>query len=185
VTREQPYIEVVHPPKAGAEWDGLVQMLDPTWPWIVTIKLDTTPASSHEILEIHLVQRGPDSVPITARNLRRLPIGEVKRLGIDAASGNLSGVHDSLRREPGGWWREVTRRPNGRWPDEHFQLVADRYREALERGRPPLNAITERWDVSRATASNWVREARRREHLGWPQKPGTAGATARNSPATA
>jgi transposase-like protein len=70
-------------------------------------------------------------------------------------------------------------RPPGGWGDDHYQAVAEAYRGAPD---APLKTIGQRWGVSRATASKWVREARDREHLGYPTRRGVAGATAAKSP---
>jgi hypothetical protein len=46
------------------------------------------------------------------------------------------------------------------WPDEHFMQVAEEYWQAEADGRPPRQAISERWSVSKVTASRWLRRAR-------------------------
>jgi len=55
-----------------------------------------------------------------------------------------------------------TARPTGgkSWPDEHLMQVAQAYWQAEPEGRPPRRAISERWRVSKATASRWLKRAR-------------------------
>jgi hypothetical protein len=60
-------------------------------------------------------------------------------------------------------------RPKGRaLPDEFFAKVAETYRAATIRGRPPRTAVAEAAGVSTDVAGRWVREARKRKYL-----PGT------------
>lgn len=51
------------------------------------------------------------------------------------------------------------------WPDEHFMQVAQAYWQAEAEGRPPRQAISERWGVSKVTASRWLKRARELGYL--------------------
>jgi hypothetical protein len=62
---------------------------------------------------------------------------------------------------------EIVPPPSGgrSWPDEHFMQVAQEYWQAEADGRPPRQAISERWSVSKVTASRWLRRARELAYL--------------------
>lgn len=63
---------------------------------------------------------------------------------------------------------ESRRRTRGRpsdYADAHYQVVAEVYREAGRNKRPKINAVQEWAKVSRSTAVNWIREARKRDLL--------------------
>jgi hypothetical protein len=107
---------------------------------------------------------------ITADVLRRLPLRHLREVAVRQVY------------QPDSDWLEpfkVQRVPGQAWPDEHYQEVAKVYTSA---GAAPLKAISERWGVSRPTASKWVAEARRRKFLKYPSRPGVAGASRARSP---
>jgi hypothetical protein len=69
-----------------------------------------------------------------------------------------------------GWVHEepplTLERPKGRaLPDEFFAKVAETYRAATIRGRPPRTAVAEAAGVSTDVAGRWVRVARDRGYL--------------------
>src|SRR5216684_518015 len=57
-------------------------------------------------------------------------------------------------------------------PAEHYRQVAEVYKSAVEHRKPPLKAIQEHWHVSRPAAAKYVKGARERGFLGWPERAG-------------
>jgi hypothetical protein len=106
------------------------------------------------------------SAVVSVERLRALPLRKVK----DAAA-------RQRREEYMATVTPDTRGPNGRWSDDHFELVATAYEIAVEEGWPPAPLIQGLWMVSRATASRWIRIARDSDppKLAYPKKPGVAG----------
>jgi hypothetical protein len=60
--------------------------------------------------------------------------------------------------------------------------VAEVYKSAVEHRNPPLTAIQEHCRVSRPAAAKYVKSARQRGFLGWPERAGIAGYDAPESP---
>ena len=79
---------------------------------------------------------------------------------------------------------KVARERGKAWPDEHYRQVAEVYKSAVEHREPPLQAIQEQWHVSRPAAAKYVKGARERGFLGWPERAGLAGYDAPESPFT-
>jgi hypothetical protein len=96
--------------------------------------------------------------PITRGSLPTVPI---QRL--------IQGARQAHQRQllEGAEQTEIVPPPSGSrsWPDEHFMQVAQEYWQAEAAGRPPRQAISERWSVSKATASRWLRRARELGYL--------------------
>lgn len=117
-----------------------------------------------------LTYDGPkDAEPtITKDLLQQIPLRQL----LDAAVSAQAGSDDFM--DP----FELERPPTG-WGDDHYRAVAEVYRNAPG---APLKAISARWNVSRAAASKWVKEARVRGILGYPTRPGVAGASEAVSP---
>jgi len=139
-------------------------------PQIVGLQIHGGPIEVSEDRE-HLSWRGPkgQEPTITTDLLRKLPLRQLREVAV--IEGYATGRD----------WLEPfkTERPPEGWPDEHYEAVARVYREA---SGAPLKAISERWSVSRPTASTWVRKARELKYLGYPKGPGVAGASERKSP---
>jgi hypothetical protein len=109
---------------------------------------------------------------ITAELLRGLPLAEMRA----AAAAHQAGDH---------WFDEfktVARQRGKALPDEHYQQVAQVYRDAVARRQPPLKAVEERFSVTRAGASRAVKRSRELGFLGYPARPGVAGAEETRSP---
>jgi hypothetical protein len=116
-----------------------------------------------------------DDEPLTTTQTR-IPLRELVN-EIVLIVGSLN--RKTGRYEPESFERELAAtfarpEPGKKIQDEHFEHVAEIYRYALERGRPPTEGVAEAFDVSRSTAGRWVVETRRRGLLG-PAVPGVAG----------
>jgi hypothetical protein len=111
---------------------------------------------------------------ITAERLRALPLAEMRA----AVAARLAG--DDVF----GAFGKVARERGKALPDEHYRQVAGVYKSAVEHREPPLKAIQEHWHVSRPAAAKYVKGARERRFLGWPERAGIAGYDATESPFT-
>ncbi len=165
------WVEVVEP---GEDWPGWVTISRPDLPWIVGMRVDTD-ERTHDLHELRLTQRSGEPVPITASRLRALPIWELHRLAIAAASGNHLLTQEGLRPE--------RYRKGQTWTPDHFRSIALMYEAAVSGGTAPRPAIADAWGVTLATASSWIRKARDLGFLGYPERRGIAGSTAAESPA--
>jgi hypothetical protein len=92
--------------------------------------------------------------PITSKGLRTMPLGRF-----------LHAAREALQRQqeedPAAQPVETASPPGSRkWPAEHYLQVADEYWRAEAVGRPPRQAIAARWNISKVTASRWLRRAR-------------------------
>lgn len=109
-------------------------------------------------------------VPITARNLRAVPLQRF-----------LQGAWQA--RHPQRWAdqaAQATPAPGSRiWPLEHYYIVAQISLRAEAQGNPPRKAIMEHWNVKQATASRWRRRAR---ELGYLPKHDPSATKARSHP---
>ena len=101
----------------------------------------------------------------TAERLRRLPLAELRA----AAAAQIAGS-DAF-----GAFQQVARQRGEALPDEHFQQVAAVYRASVDRRLHPLREIQSTWHVSHAAAAKYVKGARQRGYLGWPERKGLAG----------
>jgi hypothetical protein len=109
-------------------------------------------------------QPSPEGQPVTATALRGVNLGTL----IDglpravreqvAAHAQLAAVVERMPVEP----RRVGRKPL--YDRDHWRKVAEVYRKAA--GRSPTKAVADHFNVSRATASGWVRRARDAGALG-------------------
>lgn len=166
---------------AMAKVDGL--------PEIVALRMDVRPMFVEES-ELYVFDITPeeqrqwaiDNAPpgsalaavITAEMLRSLPLAEMRA----AVAARMAGddAFDAFGK--------VARERGKAWPDEHYRQVAEVYKSAVEHREPPLQAIQEHWRVSRPAAAKYVKGARERGFLGWPERTGIAGYHAAESPFT-
>lgn len=129
-------------------------------------------------LRSHLVERMPAkrrrAAVVTADRLRGLPLRALRA----AAASYLAGESENWIHA----YEAVERQQGKALSDQHYAQVADVYRDAVERSEPPLKAVMARWHVSRAGASKYVARARELKLLGYPSRPGIAGAEAKRSP---
>jgi hypothetical protein len=154
---------------------GWVSVTRPELPWRVQMKVasvDGRPQITGLRLEPRPDRPEADAV-ITSERLRSLPLRQLREAALAALRFDLRALARQLRR---------VERVGRRWPEEHYRLVADLYRAAIDSGQPPLPVIMKHWSVSRPAASKYVREARRRGFLGYPDRPGVAGAENPESP---
>jgi hypothetical protein len=120
-------------------------------------------------------RRGLDKHPklvISAELLRSVPLGQLKEMFLEGRRGG----------DPFAPFHQPRR--TGRAPITHelLERVAKTYLRALECGLPPLKEIQAVEMVAHATAAKYVRRARDAGLLGWPDRPGLAGATMPSSP---
>jgi hypothetical protein len=117
-------------------------------------------------------ERAAPMAMITAERLRSLPLAELRA----ATEARLAGD------DPFDAFRKIARQRGKALPNEHHRQVAEVYKAAVERRQPPLKAIENRWQVSRAAAAKYAKRARELGLLGWPERPGIAGYEAGRSP---
>ena len=166
---------------AMAKVDGL--------PEIVGLRMDVRPMfvdeSERYVLDMTAEQQRQwaiDNAPhgaapaavITAERLRSLPLAELRA----AVAARMAGA-DAFAA-----FGKVARERGKAWPDEHYRQVAELYKSAVEHRKPPLKAIQEHWHVTRPAAAKYVKGARERGFLGWPERAGIAGYDATESPFT-
>ncbi|HUY45911.1 MAG TPA: hypothetical protein VMV92_09325 [Streptosporangiaceae bacterium] len=158
-------------------------------PEIVGLRIDVRPMFVDES-ELHVldmtaeqqrqwaIDNGPHGAApaavITAERLRSLPLAELRA----AVAARMAG-DDAF-----GAFEKVARERGKAWPDEHYRQVAEVYKSAVEHRKPPLKAIQEHWHVTRPAAAKYVKGARERGFLGWPERAGVAGYDATESPFT-
>ena len=158
-------------------------------PEIVALRMDVRPMFVEES-ELYVFDITPeeqrqwaiDNAPpgsalaavITAEMLRSLPLAEMRA----AVAARMAGddAFDAFGK--------VARERGKAWPDEHYRQVAEVYKSAVEHREPPLQAIQEHWRVSLPAAAKYVKGARERGFLGWPERTGIAGYHAAESPFT-
>lgn len=110
--------------------------------------------------------------PVTTDRLRRLPLAELRA----AAAAHVAGD------DPWAHFQALEHQRGKPLTVAHFRQVANIYRGAVGRGEAPLRAIEHVFGVSRPGASKYVSGARKLGLLGYPAKPGVAGADCAESP---
>jgi hypothetical protein len=119
----------------------------------------------------------PDDLAVTAEALRSLPLATMRDavLAAEEHRDDPAAMLEAIKRP----MADLQRGPRGRLGDDHYLLVARVFAGAARRGDAPLKAVQERWGVSRAMASKYVRGARNRGYLPPPASPGrhTSGET--------
>lgn len=135
--------------------DGMVRVDDPECPMVVTLRVDTGAGSRARLVSLAVDARGPHR--ITAKSLSRLPLPQLV---------HLAALHQACSHPNEAHWRSLVRpKPFGErdWPPEHWGLVLDVYRWAIQSGRPGggFQAVADLWCVARRpTAYRWVAHAR-------------------------
>lgn len=170
--------------RIGLRGDGWIEISVPELPWRVEVLVESVDGVAQilglrlepdvdegGLLRSHWIVR---DVVITSARLRSLPLRRLRQASSAIKRMSLVEAFGALRPPP--------RKPGQRLMNGHYEAVADLYRAAIESGDAPLPAIGRRWQVSRPTASRWVRGARELGVLGWPSRPGVAGTDGRNSP---
>ena len=118
---------------------------------------------------------------VTGDLLRRIPVANLVRAATDEAATSIEikppketevvsveGMPRVTLTGPG------SRRLGRRLRDQHYEEVAEIYRDAVKRGDAPKQAVAKAMGVSVPTAGRYVMEARNRGLLG-PTTPGRAG----------
>ena len=135
-----------------------------------------------------------EALPITSTAIRKLNVAAVvdearrrRAEGMASAeqAASAAGVQDAafsaatndLTDEP----RATVKAPRpGRkvfYPPEHWESVAEAYREALANGLPARRSVQERFHVSETTAARWIYRLRHELHLIGPTTRGRAAET--------
>jgi hypothetical protein len=149
------------------------------------------------VIELRCHWRGFEG-PVTGETLRHLPIARLTKLATDQVALRLVSDEDGSVRavsahppedlavgeerrveiagEVDANFARQTKSPRRRGPlrEEDLKRVAEVYRGAIARGRPPTKTVAGELGVARSTAGRWVAEARRRGVLG-RAKPRVAG----------
>jgi hypothetical protein len=120
--------------------------------------------------DIH-VSADPDR-PILPSELRSMPWADILDAALDYGAVPVAGNVGEVQ---GRDMRRMTPGPRRRLDDDHYQLVAELYREALVGGLPPVTNVKDHFSVSRNTAKGYVLEARKRGFLGPAPAPGAKG----------
>ena len=166
---------------AMAKVDGLPEIvalrMDVRPMWVEESELyvfDMTPEEQRQWVIDNAPPGSASAAVITAELLRSLPLAEMRA----AVAARMAGddAFDAFGK--------VARERGKAWPDEHYRQVAEVYKSAVEHREPPLQAIQDQWHVSRPAAAKYVRGARERGFLGWPERAGIAGYDAAESPFT-
>ena len=155
--------------------DGWVQVDLPEVPWLVQVRVANP--RRPEVVGLRLEARDDAllaDVVVTSERLRSLPLRQIRKAAFATAQNESLEALQAI-----GKVERAGRQP---WPDEHFAQVAKLYRRAVAAGQAPLNEIAKHWNVSRPMAAKYVRRARELELLGYPERPGVAGADRPTSP---
>ncbi len=156
--------------------DGWVQVDRPEVPWLVQVRV-ANPLERPEVVGLRLEARDDAllaDVVVTSERLRSLPLRQIREAAFATCRLDFPEAFQAIGK--------VERTGKQPWPDEHFAQVAKVYRQAVAVGRPPLKEIAQHWKVSRPMAAKYVRRARELGLLGYPERPGVAGADRPTSP---
>lgn len=161
----------------------------PEWPWELLVDTEMIDGAP-QIVAIALLPKD-DRRPrheriVRSERLRRLPLRRLRSAAVTMPGRMNFTSHSPADLEAAlaamDELQQRSRRPGAPLPADHFAQVAETYRAATATGVAPRKAIEERWGVSRAAASKWIRQARERGLLGWPSRRGVAGTEASKSP---
>ena len=146
------------------------------------------------------LERQPGGLPIGRALLHRIPVPEYVSRSVDNAGywrmkgpgpviSTADGETHRRPTEPAGEgyvatpivgvartgrYKAANRAPRRPLSSERLQEVADVYRRAFAKGQHPTEAVRVEFEVSRSTASRWVKRARQEGLLG-PAVPRRAG----------
>jgi len=114
---------------------------------------------------------------ITAELLRRIPLSRLKAACLtDLAGHSEPSFLDTLREPP--------KRGQAPIPIHKLREVAAVYEEAVKKLENPTGRIVDELGLKPATARKYVARARKLGLLGYPDRPGVAGASSGESPIT-
>lgn len=130
----------------------------------------------YEPKSITVTTRRPDITgPITGTVLRSLPIGKITDY-------MRARVQDNTRRKiergvevPEEWLEAWEKGEKPRLGVEHYERVAEVYKQAFAAGASPTKAVAETFKVSSSTAASWVSRARHKYELLGDTPMGKAG----------
>lgn len=184
-------------PEGRAEWSSAMRRLGRQTSWHSVEGQDDLPAGGLCVRldrseDGRLVCTGVmigaliDGVEVTSRDLRGVRLGEVLAAVADFLTGSRANsnleraiMKDYAKRlwvDLAGDFAGPPRRPGPKgWPDEHYERVAQTYREGLTLApRSPVKYLTEQMHTSEATARRWIKTTRDKGMLG-KAVPGKAG----------
>jgi hypothetical protein len=124
----------------------------PSLPWTVGVRLAVVDGRSR-LVGLHIEpdpRADPAEAVIGADHLRNFPLRQVLRSAVDAVA--VTQAQD---------WTDIRPGPGTPIPEEHYRMVATARDDALQSGRSAAAYIQSLWDVSRATANAWLREAKK------------------------
>lgn len=149
----------------------------PAW---VRLVLDVTVDEWGRASCLSLKAEKLDGLPLTATDLRRIPLARILRDASRASQLFAAALGPGVfgpptPREARRIAADPCRRPRRGSPitRQHLEEVAQTYRDAFQRGDRPTRAVQATFSVERATASRWVRAARDAGLLP-PAEPGRA-----------
>lgn len=151
--------------------------------WGVSVRVETVDGRP-EITGLRIEQASDRVAVVTADRLRRLPLRMLREVAsvISEGARSTDGRASADAVSDAYLGTRIERAPGEPWPRAHYEFIAQAYRHAVQRGLPPLLEIQRMWGVSRAMASKYVAKARELGLLGYPARPGVAGADATTSP---
>ena len=181
VRKVAPMVEVVVHPRAGlvatsrttavpSRFSATVTFSDrPIRAWL---DIRTLPSTGPTVYELRVEHSLTAPGGITTEALRSIPLRELRRLAVEAASRSIvDHTGDGgfiVAGEDVPWHGEAPRGP-GRgksMPADHLAAVAEVYRRAVASGsRSPVEEVRRAFFASRSTAGRWVMQARRRGFL--------------------
>ena len=147
---------------------------DDGWMWIeqsaIPWDVDVIAEKVDGVIEITALRLLPkkgakQSAVVTAEQLRRLPLRQIKRQAAHIVSGDgMAGLEPMVYAKRGQ-----------RLADEHYRDVALYYEHYLESKTSPRQGIAGFYGVPIGTAGRWIERARELGFLGRPSKPGMPG----------
>jgi hypothetical protein len=143
----------------GADGEGRVMEVtydDPAGPFRYAARV--RPSVHRPVIEAVTVSVKPDALHDETTVLNRKVLAAVPLAQL------LRGAQAALDEDLQGWGNTIKRwppPPKGHpYPNEHYEQVAGAYRAAITAGQSPRPFIRETWQVSGATVSRWIRQAR-------------------------
>ncbi len=118
----------------------------------------------YEVVDFRLVKRS-DGEPITSQMLRQIPVGEITEMALNNVVKHHGEVRSSVAN---GSFSELIRQfhtkkdgfPAGKMTGEKLEWVSTLYEMSSALGNKPTQEVSNIFEVSLRTASNWIRQAR-------------------------
>lgn len=139
--------------------------------WIILLRWAET-GERTECAGFDLRQAPGNTEPITATLMRQIPVASIindqRRRRIEALREMTNSPYFSKELQAKAKRAEVayTKAGRPRYPQDHWQRVADVYAEAYAAGEYPTRAVAEAFTVSPSAAAKWVSRCRQKGLLG-------------------